>query len=136
MPSTARLKRSINENVLLEGCLRAGLKRREGLHWQAGDPQAAIASSDHPRRLSPFDPLLFGMFGARAMALVGLGRFEEAAHSAVNAAARPNAHPHILAITVYSLALAGSLDEARAYATDPPDAAAIQGRRFLLCVSI
>jgi DNA-binding SARP family transcriptional activator/Tfp pilus assembly protein PilF len=83
---------------------------------QAGDPHAAIASSDHSRHLSPFDPLLFGMLGTRAMALVRLGRFEEAAGWAVKAAARPNAHAHILAIAAYSLALAGSLDEARSHA--------------------
>jgi hypothetical protein len=45
-----------------------------------------------------------------------LGRFEEAAAWGVKAAARPNAHAHILAIAAYSLALAGSLDEARTYA--------------------
>ena len=55
------------------------------------------------------------MLGARAMALVRLGRFDEAADWAVKAAARPNAHAHILAIAAYSLALAGRLDEARAY---------------------
>ncbi len=83
---------------------------------QTGDANAAIAASDHSRRLSPFDPLLFGMLGARAMALVRLGRFEEAAGWAVKAASRPNAHPHILAIAAFSLALAGSLDQARAWA--------------------
>ena len=83
---------------------------------QAGDPHAAIASSDYSRHLSPFDPLLFGMLGTRAMALVRLGRFDEAAGWAVKAAARPNAHAHILAIAAYSLALAGSLDEARVHA--------------------
>ena len=82
---------------------------------QAGDPRAAILSSDHSRHLSPFDPLLFGMLGARAMALVRLGRFEEAADWAIMAAARPNAHAHILAIAALSLALAGRLDEARSY---------------------
>lgn len=85
------------------------------VHSQAGDPSAAIASSDHSRRLSPFDPLLFGMLGARAMALVRLGRFEEAAQWGVKAAARPNAHVHILAIAAFSLALAGRLEEARAH---------------------
>ena len=85
------------------------------VHSQAGDPGAAIASSDHSRHLSPFDPLLFGMLGARAMALVRLGRFEEAADWGVKAAARPNAHAHILAIAAFSLALAGRLDEARAH---------------------
>ncbi|RVA66063.1 transcriptional regulator, partial [Mesorhizobium sp. M7A.F.Ca.CA.001.08.1.1] len=36
------------------------------VHSQSGDPRAAIGSSDHSRHLSPFDPLLFGMLGARA----------------------------------------------------------------------
>jgi DNA-binding SARP family transcriptional activator/Tfp pilus assembly protein PilF len=82
---------------------------------QAGDARAAIKASDHSRHLSPFDPLLFGMLGARAMALVRLGRFDEAAEWAIKAAARPNAHAHIHAIAAYSLALAGRLDEARTY---------------------
>ena len=86
------------------------------VHAQAGDPGTAISSSDYSRNLSPFDPLLFGMLGTRAIALVRLGQFEEAAQWAVKAAARPNAHFHILAIAAYSLALAGSLDEARNYA--------------------
>jgi DNA-binding SARP family transcriptional activator/Flp pilus assembly protein TadD len=85
------------------------------VHSQAGDPRAAIKFSDHSRHLSPFDPLLFGMLGARAMALVRLGRFEEAADWAIKAAARPNAHAHILGIATYSLALAGRRDEARVY---------------------
>ena len=85
------------------------------VHSQTGDPSAAIAYSDHSRHLSPFDPLLFGMLGARAMALVRLGRFEEAADWAVKAAARPNAHAHILAIATYCLELAGRRDEARGY---------------------
>jgi TolB-like protein len=84
------------------------------VHSQAGDPLAAIRSSDHSRHLSPFDPLLFGMLGARAMALVRLEQFDEAAEWGVKAAARPNAHAHILAIAAYCLALAGRRDEARA----------------------
>ncbi|MEP6563786.1 MAG: transcriptional regulator [Mesorhizobium sp.] len=84
---------------------------------QSGDPKAAIGSSDHSRHLSPFDPLLFGMLGARAMAHVRLGQFEEAADWAVKAAARPNAHAIILAIAAHCLALAGRLDEARTFAT-------------------
>jgi DNA-binding SARP family transcriptional activator/Flp pilus assembly protein TadD len=86
------------------------------VHSQAGDPHAAISAADHSRDLSPFDPLLFAMLGARAMSLVRLGRFEEAAEWASKAAARPNAHAHILAIAAYSLALAGRFDEARAHA--------------------
>ena len=59
--------------------------------------------------------MLFAMLGVRAMALVRLGRFEEAAAWGVKASARPNAHAHILAITAFALALAGRLDEARTY---------------------
>lgn len=82
---------------------------------QSGDPETAIACADHSRQLSPFDPLLFGMLGARAMALLRLGRYDEAAEWGIRAAARPNAHAHIRAIAAYSLALAGRLDEARTY---------------------
>lgn len=87
------------------------------VHSQSGDPRAAISSSDHSRHLSPFDPLLFGMLGARAMSHVRLGQFEEAAEWAVKAAARPNAHTIILAIAAHCLALAGRIDEARGFAT-------------------
>lgn len=86
------------------------------VHSQSGDPQAAISSSDHSRHLSPFDPLLFGMMGARAMSHVRLGQFEQAADWALKAAARPNAHTIILAIAAHCLALAGRLDEARGFA--------------------
>ncbi|WP_245319592.1 transcriptional regulator [Mesorhizobium temperatum] len=86
------------------------------VHSQSGDPNAAIGSSDHSRHLSPFDPLLFGMLGARAMAHVRLGQFDEAAEWALKAAARPNAHAIILAIAAHCLALAGRLDEARTFA--------------------
>jgi DNA-binding SARP family transcriptional activator/Tfp pilus assembly protein PilF len=85
------------------------------VHSQGGDPRAAVSFSDHSRHLSPFDPLLFGTFGARAMALVRLKQFDEAADWGVKAAARPNAHAHILAIAAYGLALAGRLDEARSH---------------------
>jgi TolB-like protein len=83
---------------------------------QAGDPIAAIAAAERSRNLSPFDPLLFGMLGARAIALVRLGRFTEAAQAAVKAAARPNAHAHIFAIAAFCLALDGAIEEARAHA--------------------
>jgi tetratricopeptide (TPR) repeat protein len=83
---------------------------------QSGDPTAAIGSSDHSRHLSPVDPLLFGMLGARAMAHVRLGQFDEAAEWALRAAARPNAHAIILSIAAHCLALAGRIDEANAFA--------------------
>ncbi|RWG59837.1 MAG: transcriptional regulator [Mesorhizobium sp.] len=86
------------------------------VHSQSGDPQSAIGSSDHSRHLSPFDPLLFGMMGARAMAHARLSEYDEAAEWALKAAARPNAHVIILAIAAHCLALAGRQDEARNFA--------------------
>jgi len=80
---------------------------------QAGDANVAISAVDRARRLSPFDPLLFGMFAARATALMRLGRFDEAARSAMQIAGRPNANVPSLAIAALSLALADQLDEAR-----------------------
>ncbi|WP_204271244.1 hypothetical protein, partial [Escherichia coli] len=65
------------------------------VHGTSGDAAAAVGFADHSRDLSPFDPMLFGMLGARAMALVRLGRFEEAAEFGLKAAARPSAFTHI-----------------------------------------
>jgi DNA-binding SARP family transcriptional activator/Tfp pilus assembly protein PilF len=85
------------------------------VHSQSGDPRAAISASDHSRNLSPFDPMLFAMLGARALGLARLGEYEQAAEWARKAAARPNAHQHIRAIAALSLGLAGRLDEANEY---------------------
>ena len=86
------------------------------VHGQSGDARKSMAAADYSRRLSPFDPLQFGMLSARAMALVRMGQLEEAAEWAVRAAARPNAHVHILGIATLCLALANRLDEARTFA--------------------
>lgn len=80
---------------------------------QSGDPEAAIVAADRSRELSPFDPLLFGMLASRALALVRLGRSDEAADWAVKASLRPNAHNHIQAIAALALSLAGRVNEAR-----------------------
>jgi TolB-like protein/Flp pilus assembly protein TadD len=82
---------------------------------QSGDAQAAIGSADYSRHLSPFDPLLFGMLGSRAMALFRMGAYDEAADWAIRAAARPNAHIHIHAIAAHCLTIAGRLEEARQF---------------------
>ena len=86
------------------------------VHSQSGDPRAAIEAADHSRLLSPFDPLLFGMLGSKAMAHVRLGQFDEAAAWSVKAAAQPNAHILILAIAAFCHVLAGRNAEARSYA--------------------
>jgi DNA-binding SARP family transcriptional activator len=87
------------------------------VHSQTGDPKIAIQATDTSRQLSPFDPLQFGMLASRAVAHVRLGEIEEAAEWAVKAAARPNAHAHILAIAAECLALANRRDEARGFAS-------------------
>ena len=85
------------------------------VHSQTGDPRAAISFSDHSRNLSPFDPMLFAMLGTRAVGLARLGEYHEAAEWAMKAAARPNAHHHIMAIAAFTLGLAGRIDEANTY---------------------
>jgi DNA-binding SARP family transcriptional activator len=83
------------------------------VHNQSGDPQVAIEASDRSRHLSPFDPLMFAMLNARAMAHVRLGQFEEGAEWAIRSIRRPNAHVHVWAVAAHCLGLAGRLDEAR-----------------------
>jgi TolB-like protein len=86
------------------------------VHSQSGDPLSAIEAADHSQLLSPFDPLLFGMLGSRSMAHARLRQFDEAATWSAKAAMQPNAHVLILAIAAFCHALAGRIDEARAYA--------------------
>lgn len=83
------------------------------VHSTTGDPAAAVSYADQSRELSPYDPMLFGMLGARAMALVRLGRYDEAAEWGFKAAARPNSFPHIRGIAAFSLVLADRMEEAR-----------------------
>ena len=83
---------------------------------QGGDAAAALDAADLARRLSPFDPLLFGMLGSQAMAYLNLKDYERAAACAERAARRPNAHVHIHAIAALCDALAGRHDAARGYA--------------------
>jgi DNA-binding SARP family transcriptional activator len=86
------------------------------VHAQSGDPNVAIESAAQSRALSPFDPLLFAMLATHALAHARLGHYEEAATWALKAAARPNAHMHVVAIAAHCLALAGRIDDARSYA--------------------
>jgi len=83
------------------------------VHAQSGDPELGINCADQSRQLSPFDPLLCAMLTARAIALVRLGRFDEAADWAVKGANRPNTFSHLRAIAAVCLGLAGRHDEGR-----------------------
>ncbi len=46
--------------------------------WHAGRPGDAVASHDEAMRLSPLDPVMWGYLASKAIALLLLGRFEEA----------------------------------------------------------
>lgn len=105
--------RELEQSVSLSPNFAQGHYTLGFVHMQSGDPQVALAATDYSLRLSPFDPLTFAMFTARAVALVRLGRYEEAAGWAIKGAARPNAHVHVLAIAANCLAVAGRIDEAR-----------------------
>lgn len=83
---------------------------------QGGDARAALSAADVAQRLSPFDPLLFGMLGARALACLNLKEHAQAALWGDRAARRPNAHVHIQAIAAFSNALADRREEAGGYA--------------------
>ncbi|MGE0621611.1 MAG: hypothetical protein AB7I04_01915 [Pseudomonadales bacterium] len=65
-------------------------------------------------RLSPFDPMLFGVLSARGISLTIQGRLDEGAEWALRATREPNAHFYIYAIAAASLELAGRHAEAEA----------------------
>jgi DNA-binding SARP family transcriptional activator len=81
---------------------------------QTGDPARAIAAADTANYLSPLDPMLFGMHGTRAFALLRLCKVQEAADFAIRAGQHPNAHVHVHAIAALTLAAAGRMEEAHA----------------------
>lgn len=107
---------ALEQSVALSPNFALGHYALSFVHCQGGDPLAALSASDHSRLLSPHDPLLFGMLGTRAMALVRLGALHDAADWSLKAAARPNAHVHIVALAAHCLALAGRMEEARSHA--------------------
>jgi tetratricopeptide (TPR) repeat protein len=83
------------------------------VHCQTGYPARAIEAADMAACLSPLDPMLFAIHGARTFALLRLGRVEEAAQFAVLGARQPNAHVHARAIAALTLATAGRIEDAR-----------------------
>ena len=84
------------------------------VHCQTGDPRRAIDAADVAAHLSPLDPMLFAIYGARTFALLRLGKIQEAAEFAIRGGQQPNAHVHAHAIAALTLATAGRMDEAHA----------------------
>jgi DNA-binding SARP family transcriptional activator len=105
--------RELQRSVSLSPNFALGHYTLSFVQSQEGDAHSAIESNDISRQLSPFDPLMFAMLAARAIALFRLQRYEEAAEWASKAAVRPNAHVNVQAVAVNCLAAAGRLDEAR-----------------------
>ncbi|HTV29759.1 MAG TPA: winged helix-turn-helix domain-containing tetratricopeptide repeat protein [Xanthobacteraceae bacterium] len=78
-----------------------------------GQPDAAIEHIEHAMRLSPLDPLFFGMLNGMAAAHFLAGRYEKASSWAEKALRdHPNYLP-ALRMSAASNALAGRLEEAR-----------------------
>jgi TolB-like protein len=102
----------IEKSLVLSPNFALGHYTRGFVQCQSGDPRVAIESTDYSRHLSPFDPLQFAMLATRAIALLRLGEYDDAAEWAIKAAARPNAHIHIVGIAVNCLAAAGRDEEA------------------------
>jgi DNA-binding SARP family transcriptional activator/TolB-like protein len=84
------------------------------VHCQTGDPARALEAADIAAHLSPLDPMLFAIHGARTFALLRLDRAGEAAEFAIRGGQQPNAHVHAHAIAALTLAIAGRIEEAHA----------------------
>jgi tetratricopeptide (TPR) repeat protein len=84
------------------------------VHCQTGDPERALDAADTAAHLSPLDPMLFAIHGARTFALLRLGRVEEAAEFALRGGQQPNAHVHAHGIAALTLATDGRIEEAQA----------------------
>jgi tetratricopeptide (TPR) repeat protein len=73
-----------------------------------GKNEVSCEAISKARRLSPYDPMIFSMLAANAVNAAMRGKHEEAAQLADQAARRPNAHYHILAIAALCHAMAGN----------------------------
>lgn len=79
---------------------------------QLGEAEGSIRIVGKARRLSPFDPMTFAMFGVRGQNLSYLGRYGESATFAERAATQPNSHYHVKAVGAYCNVLAGRTEVA------------------------
>lgn len=82
---------------------------------QIGDHELSRERIAWARRLSPFDPLKFGMLGVLALNLVLMGETEEALALSAQAVSQPNAHYMVPVFAAVTHALAGRFETARGY---------------------
>lgn len=79
----------------------------------SGNARTGIEASDRARELSPFDPFLTANQGSRALALLRLGKIEEAVAWSLRSISHPNAHVVMRRVAILSLTAAGRLEEAK-----------------------
>lgn len=112
----------LNPNYAQGFYARAFTAMLTGDHGQVEDGVGAAV------RLSPLDPLLYGMYGTQALALMQSGRYDEASDWGERAATAPGAHFLIGMIALAAGSLAGRADRADHWLTDVrrrrPDASA------------
>lgn len=80
---------------------------------QLGEHASCVERVDLALRLSPFDPLVYGMHGVSAMSLSLMDRHEQAVDKAHKALEHRDMHHQAHAITAAIFALAGERDLAR-----------------------
>lgn len=78
-----------------------------------GDHAHSVEVVDFARRLSPFDPLIYGMLGVSAMSLALMGRYEEMLERINKALEHPAIHVQARAIASVMYALAGERELAQ-----------------------
>lgn len=84
----------------------------------AGDHAVSAEGVSAALRLSPLDPLRYGMLGTRSLSLTQAGRYDEAADWSDKAASAPSAHFLISMIALVANALAGRDGQAQLWLGD------------------
>jgi TolB-like protein len=77
---------------------------------QQGDHETGLERIDLSRRLSPYDPLIYGMLGVSAMSLVLMERHDEAMERARVAIKHPDMHYQAVAMGIVIYQMAGEFD--------------------------
>jgi TolB-like protein/Tfp pilus assembly protein PilF len=80
---------------------------------QLGDHEFCVERIDLAQRLSPFDPLIYGMLGVSSLSLVLMDRIDEAMERVNKAIVHPDLHYQARAMGVVIFQLAGEYDLAR-----------------------
>jgi TolB-like protein len=80
---------------------------------QLGEHETCLERIDLARRLSPYDPLIYGMLGVSAMNLALMGQFDEAVRRTDEGLLHPDVHYQALAWAAMCYSISGRLDKAR-----------------------